>query len=88
MDKTKDLEEDANVNESQFQEFLQFCSHVNPSKQEIRKHCMLNHIDIRREQTEKRRQLKLNLINVRRGYKEMEDKTILLEMGMNYIFNL
>ena len=34
MDKTKDLEEDENINKSQFQEFLQFYSHVNPSKQE------------------------------------------------------
>ena len=34
-DDAQDLEEDINVNESQFQEFLKFCTHVNPSKQEI-----------------------------------------------------
>ena len=34
------------------------------------KHCLLNHINIRRKQTEKRRQWILNLINVRRRHKE------------------
>ena len=33
MDKTKDLEEDANVNKSQFQEFLQFVHmSIHPNK--------------------------------------------------------
>jgi NAD kinase len=68
MDKAKDLEED--VNESQFQEFLKFCTHVNPSKQETRNHCMLNYINIMRETEKKKRQWMLNLINIRRGDKE------------------
>ena len=69
MDKAKDLEEDANVNESQFQEFLKFCTHVNPSKQETRNHCMLNYKSIMRE-TKKKRQWMSNLINIMRGDKE------------------
>ena len=68
MDKAKDLEED--VNESQFQEFLKFCTHVNPSKQETRNHCMLNYISIMRETEKKKRQWMSNLINIRRGDKE------------------
>ena len=70
MDKAKDLEEDANVNESQFQEFLKFCTHVNPSKQETRNHCRLNHIRIMIEQAKKKRQWMSNFINIRRGDKE------------------